>query len=152
MRGRRLRWFRAPKRPEGWGPNGLALLTRCFLALLLLAQAAPARAEWMQLLKTAEGDVHFVDADSVRVSGPRRVSVLTRIEFARPTYGMETRSMRMLVEHDCLLRKQRSLRVTYFTGPNLTGSADASRKPGAWVEVDLDTVGFELNRLLCQFL
>ncbi|MBU3694839.1 MAG: hypothetical protein FGM40_08445 [Rhodocyclaceae bacterium] len=133
---------------------GGRLLARAVGVLLLpalLAVPLPAAADWLRLGATEEGDVHYVDVDTLRVSGPRRVQIMVRIELARPTWGMETRSIRVLVEHDCLLRRQRSLQATYFTGPNLGGNADAGRGQGVWTDVQAGTLGSELQGLVCRY-
>lgn len=120
------------------------------LALLLCLPMPQALAEWMRFGVTEGGDVHYIDVDTLKRSGPRRVQFWARIELARPTYGMETRSVRMLVEHDCLLRKQRSLKVTYFTGANFSGSADSGGQ-GEWVDINQNTMGADLHGVVCAF-
>lgn len=121
------------------------------VALLVLAHAMPARAEWMRVGKTEEGDVHYMDPETLRVSGPRRVQVMVRIELAKPTFGMETRSMRVLVDNDCLLRRQRSVNATYFTGPNLGGASDPAKGTGVWIDVQPGTPGAEMHALVCRY-
>ena len=124
-------------------------MVRClFISILLIA--LPARAGWMKFGTSDEGDVHYVDVDTLKRSGPRRVQIWARIELAKPTYGMESRSVRLLVEHDCLLRKQRVLQVTYYTQPNLSGSADPGGR-GAWADIGNNTMGAELHSAVCQF-
>jgi len=122
-----------------------------WLAVLLLAQCLPAQAEWMRVGKTEEGDVHYMDPETLRVSGPRRVQVMVRIELAKPTFGMETRSMRVLVDNDCLLRRQRSVNATYFTGPNLGGASDPAKGTGVWIDVQPGTPGAEMHALVCRY-
>lgn len=126
-----------------------ALATGCLFCWLCFG-AVKASAEWMKFGVTNEGDVHYVDIETIKRSGPRRVQIWARIELAKPTYGMETRSVRVLVEHDCLLRRQRSLRVTFYTGPNFTGSTD-SVGAGAWVDIGYNNMGAELHTAVCQF-
>lgn len=118
--------------------------------MVMLLASASAQAGWMKFGTSDEGDVHYVDVDTLKRSGPRRVQIWARIELPKPTYGMESRSVRLLVEHDCLLRKQRVLQVTYYTRPNLTGHADP-RGRGAWVDVGLNTMGSDLHNAVCQF-
>lgn len=123
---------------------------RAGIVAVLLALSGPVEAGWMRFATTTEGDVHYVDVDTIKRSGPRRIQIWARIELAKPTYGMETRSVRVLVEHDCLLKKQRSLRVTYFTGQNLSGHADPGGT-GSWVDINPNTMGEELHTAICQF-
>ena len=118
--------------------------------MVMLLTAAPASAGWTRFGTSAEGDAHYLDIDSLKRSGPRRVQVWAKIEYAKPTYGMETRSVRLLVEHDCLLRKQRVLQVTYYTQPDLTGYADQGVR-GGWGDVGLNTIGAEFHSAVCQF-
>lgn len=92
---------------------------------------------------------HFIDVDSIKPSGPRRFQLWAKIELAKPTYGMGTRSMKLLLEHDCLLRKQRSLQAFYFTGLDLTGDVD-TRGASQWVDVEVGTMGFYLNSIVCR--
>jgi hypothetical protein len=119
--------------------------------LVLLVAAKPADAEWMRIGQTSDSATHYVDVDTLRVSGPRRIQFMVRIELAKLTYGMETRSIRVKVEHDCLLQRERSMDATSFTGPNLTGSADPSRGQSAWSDIQNGTLASELHRLVCRY-
>lgn len=127
------------------------LIVRAAMALAFLSAGHTASADWMIVGRTDEGDSHYVDVDTLKRSGPRRVQILAKIELAKPSYGMESRSIRTLLEHDCLLRRQRPLQVTYFTGPNLTGSADIGKGPGAWSNLEPGSLGAELSRLICEY-
>jgi hypothetical protein len=138
-------------REASWLASGRWTASGVWFVLLLMAYGQPAAAEWMRIGKTAEGDVHYMDPDSLRVSGPRRVQVLVRIELAKPTFGMETRSIRVLVDNDCLLRRQRSVSATYFTGANLGGDSERAKGTGAWVDLQPGTPGAEMHELVCRF-
>jgi hypothetical protein len=121
------------------------------ILMMFVVAVASARADWLLVGRTDEGDAHYVDVDTLKRSGPRRIQIVAKIELVKPSFGMETRSIRTLLEHDCLLRRQRPVQVTYFTGPNLTGSADIGKGPGAWGAIEPGSLGAELSRLICEF-
>lgn len=124
-----------------------------FLYILLFAILIPSvcLADWIKIVTTDSGDVHYLNIDSLKRTGPRTVSLWTRIELKKPTYGKETKSIRVLLEHDCLLNKQRVLRTIEFTGQNFTGTSEISLENGKWFDIETNTIGQMIHSSICKY-
>lgn len=113
--------------------------------------ASPVDSTWMKAGETTDGVIHYINIDSLKRSGPGRVSIWSRIELPKPTFGKETKSMRVLLEHDCLLHKQRYLQVVSYTGSNLTGNIEFEVGKGHWAEIELDSIGGFIHNSVCRY-
>lgn len=106
---------------------------------------------WMRAGVADDGVIHYINVDTLKRSGPGRVSIWSRVELPKPTFGKEVKSMRVHLEHDCLLHKQRYLQVVSYTGSNLTGNIEFEVGRGNWHEIEVNSVGDSIHRSVCRY-
>ena len=124
-----------------------------FIPIIAMAALAVAPSDdvWVKVGETPDSVVHYINVDTLKRSGAGRVTVWSRIELPKPTFGKETKSMRVLLEHDCLLHKQRYLQVVSYTGSNLTGHVEFEVGKGHWAEIELDSIGSFIHNNICKY-
>lgn len=121
------------------------------LALFSLL-ALPVQAEWLRAGETVDGVVHYIDVDTLRKSGPGIVSIWVRVELPKPTFGKETQSMRVLVEHNCITHRQRYLKLINYPGRALTGRGEIESGQSDWMGIQVDSISELVHNSVCKFI
>lgn len=122
---------------------------KAFALLSLLA--LPVQAEWLRAGETTDGVVHYVDVDTLRKVGPGIVSIWVRVELPKPTFGKETQSMRVLVEHNCISHRQRYVKLINYPGRNLTGEGEIEKGQSDWMGIQVDSISELVHNNICKY-
>lgn len=117
------------------------------LALLLLS--VEVRAEWLTLVGIAEPESDYVqvEVDTVRSLGDSRELTVrvNRSKNVQGVGGISYRSFEGTVSVDCLRRRARYVRGSYFSAPELGGVLLAERHFSKQDDVPLRFAGFGGN-------
>ena len=114
----------------------------------LLAFSCNAKAEWLEYLTAANGDVFFYDSARVHKAGDL-VTVWSRIRYK--TSVMAASSYERFIRIDCSAYSETTLQSTFFTDKNWSTPAmatDTKEKPEKNIAADSATQ--RLADLLCK--
>lgn len=117
-----------------------------FAAVAITVMSAPvSAADWVQVSKAANGDMYFVDSQSIRTMPSGYKRAWRRTVFGKPLNGGVT-SARTLDEFDCKEGRRRTIQWTYFKEEEIKSSYSHADN---WTYVAPDTSGEDLQNYVC---
>lgn len=120
---------------------------RLVLSLLLALAAAPARADWVKVVESAEGILYF-DPTTISKDGDRR-SVWT-IQDLKQRHKDGELSRRVLREYDCKEDRRRALSFSTHADPMGNGKTLYSQTdPSKWRYNAPGTTGDAISKIVC---
>ena len=123
------------------------------ITLLILLCSGPAYAEWVKVTSNVQEEATlYVNPDTIRRKEEMvRMWVLTDYKTIRTLQDESYLSTKGKEEYDCDGERSRNLALMAFSG-NMGGGKAVYSTPGegAWVPVELETVGHIMWKFACE--
>ena len=120
-------------------------------AAILLFSSASVRAEWTEVVETANSTYYF-DISTVKKNGNfRKVWVMTSMKIPAPNGAM---SRRVLEEFDCKEEQSRSLSLEEFREDKLRGEliGRLGSNPEGWIPIAPNTANRSMLEAICIYI
>ena len=135
-----------------WKPSSKKTKLTFLLTLLFstLMFSSPSYGEWTKVIRSVEGDDHYVDFERIRKHGGY-VYFWTMMDFLKPQHGKYF-SAQGYNQGDCKLFRHKNLTVAFFGGPMGKGSRrdfEVTGKYANWRYASPESIQETLLKRVC---